>query len=117
MGKTCGSACIWHSGTQMAVTTDHDDAITDIVRLIVESCVCLHNIMRVRYSTLQNGQLDMENQQHDLVSGLQRTTARMHEINRVVGPNMRQYLKDKEIYTCDYISTVRQDQCLGKIVW
>jgi hypothetical protein len=29
----------------------------------------------------------MENQQHDLVPGLWRTTTRMHEINRVVGPN------------------------------
>ena len=48
----------------------------DIMRLIVGSCVCLHNIMRVRYPTLQNAQLDMENQQHDLVPGLWRATAR-----------------------------------------
>jgi hypothetical protein len=70
-----------------------------IVRLIVESGVCLHNIMRVRYPTLQNAQLDMENQQHDLAPWLWRTTARMHEINRVVGPNIdatvakREYLQ------------------------
>lgn len=24
----CGRECIWHSGTEMAVTTDHDDATT-----------------------------------------------------------------------------------------
>lgn len=58
----------------------------DIVRLIVESCVCLNNMMRVTNSTLQNGQLDIENQE-DLVPGLWRTTARMHEINRVGCPN------------------------------
>ena len=30
-------------------------------RLIVEACVCLHNLMRIRYPALQNAAMDREN--------------------------------------------------------
>ena len=59
----------------------------DTVRTIVEACVCLHNLMRLRYPALQNIQLDMEDDNHNLVPGLWRVDANMHELDRVVGPN------------------------------
>ncbi|XP_063442822.1 putative nuclease HARBI1 [Mytilus trossulus] len=59
----------------------------NVVRNIVECCVCLHNVMRLRYPTQQNAQLDMENDQHDLIPGLWRATANMYEVNMVIGPN------------------------------
>ena len=73
----------------------------DVVRVIAEACVCLHNLMRIRYSALQNAQLDMENDQHDVMPGLWRENANMHEVNRVMGANrdtiiakrQREYLK------------------------
>ena len=36
-------------------------------RLIVEACVCLHNLMRIRYPALQNAAMDRENDNHDVV--------------------------------------------------
>ncbi|XP_063410831.1 putative nuclease HARBI1 [Mytilus trossulus] len=59
----------------------------NVVRNIVECCVCLHNVMRLRYPTQQNAKLDMENDQHDLIPGLWRATANMCELNMVIGPN------------------------------
>jgi hypothetical protein len=73
----------------------------EIVSTIVEACVCLHNVMRIRYPALQNAQLDMEDADHNVVQGLWRATANMHDIDRVVGANrdtragkrQREYLK------------------------
>ena len=45
------------------------------VKVIVEACVCLHNLMRMRYPALQNAQLDVENETHDLIPGLWRANA------------------------------------------
>ena len=59
----------------------------DVVRVIAEACVCLHNLMSRRYPALQNVQLDMEDDQHYLVPGLWRTNANMHKVQKVVGPN------------------------------
>ncbi|KAK3101288.1 hypothetical protein FSP39_002411 [Pinctada imbricata] len=41
----------------------------ETVRLIVETCVCLHNIMRMRYPTLQTFAMDTENEDHEMVPG------------------------------------------------
>ena len=49
--------------------------------------MCLHNHMRMRYPALQNAQLDVENDTHDLIPGLWRANANMHEVNTVMGPN------------------------------
>ncbi|CAG2195955.1 unnamed protein product [Mytilus edulis] len=75
--------------------------VPDTVSVIIETCVCLHNLMRMRYPNLQNVQLDMEDDLHNLVPGLWRANANMHEVNSVVGPNrdtvaakkQREYLK------------------------
>ncbi|XP_062588068.1 putative nuclease HARBI1 [Saccostrea cucullata] len=40
----------------------------DNCRLIVEACVCLHNIMRKRYPALQNADMDMEDLEHIMSS-------------------------------------------------
>ena len=59
----------------------------ETVRTIVETCVCLHNLMRLRYPAAQNILLDMEDEDHNLMPGLWRQDANMHEIHRVRGPN------------------------------
>ena len=72
------------------------------VKVIVEACVCLHNLMRMRYPALQNAQLDVENETHDLIPGLWHTNANMHEVNTVTGPKrdtiaakrQREYLRN-----------------------
>ena len=59
----------------------------ETVRTIVETCVCLHNLMRIRYPAAQNILLDNEDEDHNLIPGMWRQNANMHELHRVVGPN------------------------------
>jgi len=40
-----------------------------VVQDIVECCVCLHNLMRIRYPTLHSGVVDDEDDQHNMVPG------------------------------------------------
>ena len=41
-----------------------------IVQDIIECCVCLHNLMRVRYPAQQNAATDQRDEDHNLVPGL-----------------------------------------------
>ncbi|XP_053380248.1 putative nuclease HARBI1 [Mercenaria mercenaria] len=59
----------------------------EIVATIVESCVCLHNLMRIRYPGLQQAQLDQEDDQHNLVPGAWRTDEMLTAIQQVRGHN------------------------------
>ncbi|XP_071177272.1 putative nuclease HARBI1 [Mytilus edulis] len=59
--------------------------VPDTASVIIATCVCLHNLMRMRYPNLQNVQLDTEDDLHNLVPGLWRANANMHEVNSVVG--------------------------------
>ena len=73
----------------------------DTVRLIIETCVCLHNLMRRKYPALQNAQLDIEDDEHNLIPGMWRESVNMQDIDVVRGPNrdtiaakkQREYLK------------------------
>ncbi|XP_052818053.1 putative nuclease HARBI1 [Mya arenaria] len=59
----------------------------ETARLIVEACVCLHNLMRMRYPTLQNEALDHEDVNHEVVLGSWRNNANMHDVDRAKGAN------------------------------
>ena len=52
----------------------------DNVSSVVLACVCLHNVMRDRYPTLQNRDLDKELEDGTYIPGAWRTEALMHEI-------------------------------------
>lgn len=73
----------------------------EVVRLITEVCVVLHNLMRIRYPGQQNVLLDAEDPDHNLVPGAWRNDANMHDVGNVVAPNrdtkrgkqLREYLK------------------------
>lgn len=58
------------------------------VRLIVNTCMCLHNLMRTRYPKLQNDQLDREDANHNQVPGLWRMGRNLHDTINVRGPNI-----------------------------
>ena len=49
--------------------------VPDRVRAIVEACVCLPNITRLRYPALQNVALDRDTEDHDFVPGQWRQNA------------------------------------------
>ena len=73
----------------------------DVVRVIVEACILLHNIMRNRFPGVQNVLLDHEDEQHNLLPGQWRENANMREVYQAVGRNrdttaakrQREYLK------------------------
>ena len=54
--------------------------LPDHVRVIVEACVCLHNIMRLRYPALQNVAMDRETEDHDFVPGQWRQNVNMDDV-------------------------------------
>lgn len=73
----------------------------DNVRCIVEACICLHNLMRVRYPGQQNVLLDREDNLHNIIPGAWRENVNMQEVESVSGPNrdtvagkrMREYIR------------------------
>jgi hypothetical protein len=60
----------------------------ETARLIVEACVCLHNLMRIRYPAMQNAAVDREDDNHDVVLGAWRENANMHDVNQARGGNV-----------------------------
>ena len=58
-----------------------------VIQDIIECCVCLHNLMRLRFPALQNAQLDQEDDDHNLEPGAWRQEANMHEVKMPGGPN------------------------------
>ena len=75
--------------------------LPDVVRTVVEACVCLHNLMRSRYPGQQNIRINCEDDQDNLVPGAWRADANMHEVTSITGSNrdsvagkkQREYLK------------------------
>ena len=61
--------------------------IPEVATVVVEAAVCLHNLMRIRYSGLQNAEVDREDADHNMVPVEWRRHAPMHELHRVRGPN------------------------------
>ena len=59
----------------------------NIVQDIIEWCVCLHNLRRVRYPAQQNAYLDQEDDTHNLVPGEWRQNANMEDIDHIAGGN------------------------------
>ena len=79
------------------LATTHDTA-----SFVVQACLCLHNIMRMRYPNLQNADLDIEDNNHQMNPGAWRTLAVMREVEEAgrgprqtaAGKMMRMYLKN-----------------------
>ena len=84
---------------QILLTTMQHDP--DTIAIIVEACVILHNLMRMRYPALQNGAMDAENTNHRIIPGSWRASANMYDVDNIRGSNrdstaakkQREYLK------------------------
>ena len=57
------------------------------VRTICLACICLHNLMRLRYPRLQNEALDAEDENHHVIPGAWRQHANLHDMDEVFGGN------------------------------
>ena len=60
---------------QILLTTMQHDPAT--IAVIVQTCVILHNLMRMRYPAVQNKDIDVENANHQVIPGAWRATAHM----------------------------------------
>lgn len=60
---------------------------TSNVRLIVTTCILLHNLMRMRHPRLQNNLLDYEDDRHNVIDGAWRTGLQMDDCRVATGPN------------------------------
>ena len=58
-----------------------------VVRTLINTTICLHNLMRLRYPREQNAVLDAEDNQHNLVQGAWRQDANRHEVENIRGGN------------------------------
>ena len=75
--------------------------VPETAQVIVEACICLHNMMRLRYPGLQNAILDQEDEDHNIIPGAWRDGVELLELQRARGPNrdaviakrQREYLK------------------------
>ena len=57
------------------------------VKLVTKTCICLHNLMRIRYPGLQNQQLDRVENNGVIIAGAWRDGRDMLDTQVVVGPN------------------------------
>ena len=70
---------------QVFLTTMRQQSHT--VRTICLACICLHNLMRLRYPRLQNEALDAEDENHHVIPGAWRQHANLHDMDEVFGGN------------------------------
>ena len=85
-----------------------------ISRKITMACLCLHNLMRMRFPNLQNADLDRDDgDDHNLVPGAWRTDALMHDLE-VAGRAPRQSRAGKEhrVYLKHYYNSAA-----GSVPW
>jgi hypothetical protein len=70
------------------------------VQHIVHACVCMHNLIRIRYPAAHNGAMDMEDDLHNIIPGSWRDEDMLIGLQHLggnhqtkEGKNVREYLK------------------------
>ena len=85
----------------------------DTVHAIVLACVCLHNIMKVRYPGEENPLMDQEDVNHNLIPGAWREGVNMDDVQNTRGGNL-DYLEAKQqrLYLKHYVNSP-----VGAVPW
>ena len=83
----------------------------DSAKTLVMACVCLHNLMRVRYPTLQNNTLDRE-VDHQVVPGTWRSEGVLEDVRHVKAPTQATLeAKRQRVYLKHYYNNI------GAVPW
>lgn len=78
----------------------------ETVHVIVFACVCLHNIMRMRYPGDQNLLLDQEDERHQVIPGAWRDGVNMDDLQITRGGNMDTFdAKQQRLYMKHYLNS------------
>ncbi|XP_061670739.1 uncharacterized protein LOC133498203 [Syngnathoides biaculeatus] len=78
--------CILANSFQVLLTTMSHSPAT--VRVIVITCLCLHNLMRIRYPRQENIRMDREDDNHQVIRGQWRKQHYLEDTINVRGPNV-----------------------------
>ena len=82
------------------------------VQSLVLACVCLHNMMRIRYPGLQNAALDREDPDHQVVPGAWRDERVLEEVRNVRAPSQAaREAKEVRVYLKHYYNNI------GAVPW
>jgi hypothetical protein len=82
-------------------------------RLLVTSCIILHNFLRIKYPSAQNRQLDSEDASHNIIPGEWRRGRNMSDIENVVAPNTGSLkAKKMRLYLKHYVNSAA-----GSVAW
>lgn len=85
----------------------------DTVHVIVLACVCLHNIMRVRYPGDQNPLMDQEDDDHQVIPGAWRDGVNMDDVQIPRGGNLDTFdAKQQRLYLKHYVNSP-----VGSVSW
>ena len=83
------------------------------VTTITEACVCLHNLMRIRYPGQQNALVDQEDEDHQVVPGAWRDGRNMEDMEDVAGGNRATMRgKAQRLYLTHYVNSA-----VGSVPW
>ena len=85
----------------------------ETVKDIVSACLCMHNMMRMRYPGLQNRDVDREGNDHDIIPGAWRNEAVLQDMQNIQGGNRRDTRESKaqRVYLKHYYNNV------GSVAW
>ena len=84
----------------------------DTVKSIVMACLCLHNMMRIRYPGLQNHDVDREGNDHRVIPGAWRRGEVFREVNMIRGGNLAtREARQQRVYLKHYYNNV------GQVAW
>lgn len=76
------------------------------MHVIVIACVCLYNIMRMRYPGGQNLLLDQEDERHQVIPGALRYGFNMGDLQITKGGNMDTFdAKKQRLYMKHYLNS------------
>ena len=95
-------------GCLLTTMRQHPDTVTSIVI----ACLCLHNIMRLRYPTMQNQLVDFEDMNRQVVPGAWRDRTDLHNLRLVGGNRATRAAKAQRIYLKEYFVSDA-----GKVPW
>ena len=95
----------------------------DNVVSLVMACICLHNLMRMRYPAAQNAALDMEGQNGQVIPGAWREGRNMLDLDIVTGGNRdTRAAKKQRLYLKHYFNSPAgsipwQEDCIWEGQW
>ena len=77
------------------------------VTSIVLACICLHNLMRIRYPKQQNTEVDQEDQHHNIIPGAWRLDKPLLQLQQqcVRGNRITRLSKMQRLYLCAYYNS------------